>query len=105
MAEYIVKETLQAKLNRKKAEPANKRYTEGWNDAILMVKSMIHSEKAADVAPVRHGKWIEPPRLYYGTKQYECSLCYSDTFWNKHSITEKYTFCPNCGAKMDGGEP
>ena len=43
MAEYIVKETLQAKLNRKKAEPANKRYTEGWNDAILMVKSMIHS--------------------------------------------------------------
>lgn len=35
MAEYIVKETLQAKLNRKKAEPANKRYTEGWNDAIL----------------------------------------------------------------------
>ena len=101
MAEYLSKETLQEKLNRKKAGPANKRYTEGWNDAILMVKSMIHSEKAADVAPVRHGRWIEPPRLYYGAKQYECSLCYSDTFWNKHSITEKYPHCPNCGAKMD----
>ena len=56
---------------------------------------------AADVAPVRHGRWIEPSRLYYGAKQYECSLCYSDTFWNKHSITEKYPCCPNCGCKMD----
>ncbi len=56
---------------------------------------------AADVAPVRHGRWVEPSRLYYGAKQYECSLCYSDTFWKKHSITEKYPHCPNCGAKMD----
>ena len=55
----------------------------------------------ADVAPVRHGRWIEPSRLYYGAKQYECSLCYSDTFWNKHSITEKYPHCPNCGATME----
>ena len=55
----------------------------------------------ADVAPVRHGRWIETPRLYYGAKQYECSLCYSDTFWNKHSIYEKYPHCPNCGAIMD----
>ena len=59
---------------------------------------------AADVAPVRHGKWIEPSRLYYGAKQYECSLCCSDTFWKKHSITEKYPHCPNCGAKMDEGD-
>ena len=57
----------------------------------------------ADVAPVRHGRWIEPSRLYYGAKQYECSLCCSDTFWNKHSITEKYPHCPNCGAKMMEG--
>ena len=56
---------------------------------------------STDVAPVRHGRWIEPTRLYYGAKQYECSLCYSDTFWKKHSITEKYPRCPNCGAKMD----
>ena len=59
---------------------------------------------AADVAPVVHGRWIEPSRLYYGAKQYECSLCYSDTFWKKHSITEKYPHCPNCGCRMDGGD-
>ena len=56
----------------------------------------------SDVAQVRHGRWVEPQRLYYGAKQYECSLCYSDTFWKKHSITEKYPCCPNCGAIMDG---
>ena len=56
---------------------------------------------SADVAPVRHGRWIEPSRLYYGAKQYECSLCCSDTFWNKHSITVKYPHCPNCGATME----
>lgn len=68
-----------------------------------LLMELVEKAKAADVAPVRHGRWIEPTRLYYGAKQYECSICYSDTFWKKHSITEKYTFCPNCGAKMDGG--
>ena len=58
----------------------------------------------ADVTKVHHGRWIEPSRLYYGAKQYECSLCYSDTFWKKHSITEKYPYCPNCGCRMDGGD-
>ena len=97
MTEYLSKETLQAKLNRKKAEPANKRYTEGWNDAILMVKSMIHSEKAADVAPVRHGRWLPFHSTAAGDIQY-CSAC-------EIGCTLKPNYCPNCGAKMDGGEP
>lgn len=63
----------------------------------------IEALPAADVAPVVNGRWIETPRLYYGAKQYECSLCCSDTFWNKHSITVKYPHCPNCGCRMDGG--
>ena len=68
------------------------------------IYAVIDNAPAADVVPVRHGRWIEPSRLYYGAKQYECSLCCSDTFWKKHSITEKYPHCPNCGAKMDGGD-
>ena len=70
---------------------------------IKKLNEVIDFINSKDVSPVRHGRWIEPPRLYYGAKQYECSLCYSDTFWNKHSITEKYPCCPNCGATMDGG--
>ena len=41
---------------------------------------------SADVEPVRHGRWIEPPRLYYGAKQYNCSLCYdkAKTLFGEH---------------------
>lgn len=97
MAEYLSKETLQEKLNRKKAGPANKRYTEGWNDAILMVKSMIHSEKPADVSPVRHGQWeCGKP----------CPVCGRDRFEGLDAdiwADWEPPYCPNCGAKMDGG--
>ena len=67
----------------------------------------VHIRDTDDVVkvfvPARHGRWIEPKRLCYGAKQYECSLCYSDTFWKKHSITVKFPYCPNCGCRMDGG--
>ena len=63
---------------------------------------------AADVAPVRHGEWLN----FYGDfSTAECELCaelyevspdespqkeYFDAF------KEFYRYCPNCGAKMDG---
>ena len=93
MAEYIEREAaIRALLNDAPEQVGYSR-----EDAADCISYM----DAADVAPVRHGRWIETPRLYYGAKQYECSLCYSDTFWNKHSIYEKYPHCPNCGAIMD----
>ena len=96
MSEYIKKEDIEQKIQ------------DGLNNMALghdaiEVLGMIYEMPSEDVAKVRHGRWIETPRLYYGAKQYECSLCYSDTFWNKHCITEKYPHCPNCGAKMSEG--
>lgn len=103
MAEYIIKETLQAKLNRKKAGPANKRYTEGWNDAILMVKSMIHSEKAADVAPVVHGRWDDSGRYTFpgGSTAVRCTNCGCALTESEYRMNN-WNYCPVCGAKMDG---
>ena len=54
---------------------------------------------AADVAPVRHGRWIEHKHFnhdHYIDSTYECSEC---------NVEEPLTsdYCPNCGAKMDGG--
>ena len=93
MAEYIEREAaIRALLNDSPEQVGYSR-----EDAADCIRYM----DAADVAPVRHGRWIEPSRLYYGAKQYECSFCYSDTFWKKHNITVKYPHCPNCGAKMD----
>ena len=54
----------------------------------------------ADVATVRHGRWIEksaPARKIY----FECSQCGAHE--NKHTAIKGY-YCWRCGAKMDGGE-
>lgn len=95
MAEYIKREyAIDAVLDVYYDTPDIDLSGEKFEAAILKIQ-------AANVAPVRHGKWIEPTQLYYGAKQYECSLCYSDKFWNKHNITVKYPHCPNCGAIME----
>lgn len=43
MARPIDADYLMERLNRKKAGPANKRYTEGFNDCLMRVRSMVHS--------------------------------------------------------------
>ena len=100
MAEYLSKETLQEKLNRKKAGPANKRYTEGWNDAVLMVESMIHSEKATDVIPVRHGRWLDGKCTVCGWEEPDVGT------WDGYDAEAwiETPYCPNCGALMDGDD-
>lgn len=72
-------------------------------ETIDAVKNHINAIPAADVAPVVHGEGIQTPYCFFRKRCYECSRCYSDQFWNKYRITEKYPQCPNCGAKMNGG--
>ena len=49
---------------------------------------------AADVAPVVHAQWIED-----GSGIIICPECKRG-----YNLIAKYThYCPNCGAKMDGG--
>ena len=54
---------------------------------------------SADVAPVRHGRWIEKEKYTFGI-MYDCSLCENRILDNGHS----WNYCPHCGAKMDGGD-
>lgn len=49
---------------------------------------------AADVAPVRHGRWIEA-----GSYQI-CSECGEEHAWDEY----RATYCEDCGARMDGGD-
>lgn len=55
-----------------------------------------HFMDAADVVPVRHGRWINHTMID-GHIHAECSEC--------HKVRIIDNYCPNCGAKMDGGEP
>lgn len=59
----------------------------------------IKAIPAADVAPVRHGKWIEDSDEDEETESaWNCSECHH-TFWFYEPLL--YQYCPNCGAKME----
>lgn len=69
------------------------KWMDGYDGAMAM--EIAASAPAADVAPVVHGRWVDAGR---GIKA--CSNC-------NHGIKEHMAcvnhYCPNCGAKMDGG--
>lgn len=107
MAEYIEREALQAALVRKRCGVANQRYTEGWNDCLLRVKSMVSKAPAADVAPVVHGRW---KLLCKGdwASVFVCSVCgrreritESESYNAQLKMPREYPYC-HCGARMDG---
>ena len=60
-------------------------------------KQIITDFPTADVAPVRHGRWICRNKWKPSEFKYECSICHDGS-----DLESKY--CPNCGAKMDGGD-
>ena len=57
---------------------------------------------AADVAPMRHGRWVLDEKRYV----VYCSECSEPVSYypNIRDVREENHYCPNCGAKMDGGE-
>ena len=56
----------------------------------------IDNLPAADVAPVRHGRWI--PSDYTGDCCYTCSEC---GFERDAYLLDIGDYCPECGARMD----
>lgn len=59
----------------------------------------------ADVAPVRHGRWEGTADGYAdGELVYDMWAC-SECGFDADGAEEKpeWKYCPNCGAKMDGG--
>ena len=62
-------------------------------------ESAILKIQAADVAPVRHGRWIDGDPY--------CPICRKNKFVGLDAdiwADWKPDYCPNCGAKMDGGD-
>ena len=59
----------------------------------------IEAAPTVDAVEVVHGRWIEQEKYTFGV-MYDCSICDNRILDNGHS----WNYCPNCGAKMDGGE-
>lgn len=55
---------------------------------------ILREAPTIDVAPVVHGRWIMHDDEFGLTC--ECSACHIETMGDGN-------YCPNCGAKMDGG--
>ena len=77
----------------------NRAYGEGWNACI----AMIEAAPAVDAAPVVHARavWINPLDPRKKICIWKCSsLCSACGDY----VAVGWKYCPNCGAKMDGGE-
>lgn len=95
MTEYLEKAAL-VRILRAKAEMG--RLSE-YSVCFDNVAKMIELLPAADVAEVKHGKWIEYPRAHY----FKCSECKETVPYKKAVLIRgkrKYKYCPHCGAKM-----
>ena len=61
---------------------------------------ILREAPTIDVTPVRHGKWVSVPHKLARV----CSVCNRDEPYKFADIdADVYDYCPNCGAKMDGG--
>ncbi len=67
-------------------------YCAGWNGLIRL----LEKAPTVDAVPVVHGRWNSMDG--YKTRKV-CSEC----GWDVPEYGKFYSYCPNCGAKMDGG--
>lgn len=88
MAEYVEREKVLSK-----AAPV-----EGCFSDMISAYDVVMLP-AADVAPVRHGRIIET--IEDGHMKRDFSCCGAD--FTKMTCWMNPKYCPNCGAKMDGG--
>ena len=96
MAEYIEREAISEEIRKYYYKnPPNFSYGEGFDRGLDRAQRAILDAPAADVAPVRHGRWIASHDEFCA-----CSICKYPVYavWNQTN------YCPNCGAKMDGGD-
>lgn len=62
--------------------------------------TMVKAAETIDAEPVRHGRW----RINMEFADYECSVCKQGDVISPYFERLKMNYCPNCGAKMDGGK-
>ena len=71
---------------------------DGYSDFVFA--GHIHQAPTIDAVPVVHGEWIEVnDAIITGT----CSVCGWQAFFAETDVNGM-PYCPNCGAKMDGGK-
>lgn len=93
MAEYINRDALLKAISKVGGSPLSEWDTVG-------VVSLVANQPAADVAPVRRGRWV---RVGDGTTCSEClaGMKRTDGIQTEWVDLSMMLFCPKCGSKMD----
>ena len=93
MDEYIERE---AAIEEIMCEPPDAHYPQWYADKIKAIS-------AADVAPVRHGRWDSSGKYRFqkdnsvAVRCTECGCCLTEPEYREYT----WNYCPVCGAKMD----
>lgn len=91
MTEYIEREALMLRID-----------CHGTNKFGMLdedIRAFVKAQPAADVEPVVHGEWREN-----GLNGFAYALiCSKCGYIDGYPFNDRYRYCPNCGAKMDGG--
>ena len=99
MAEYIERGALMQfpiRRDHYDRKNGNKHFINGIESVLEYAANL----PAADVAPVVHGRWISKnPHGYEWA--FFCSNC---DYVDGYPFKDRHNYCPNCGAKMDGGD-
>lgn len=72
----------------------------------IIASRLLDEIPAADVSPVRHGRWVNedfPDEQADATDPAICSECKEPDHKAEHGYAILSKYCHNCGAKMDGG--
>lgn len=93
MAEYIEREAAIDAIMKVYVRTAGHKARE----RVFEAEEAVHRLPVADVAPVVHGRW-----RYCGFLQ-ECQTCGEIYSMHGGNAGKSWNYCPNCGAKMDGG--
>lgn len=96
MPNLIDRDALYDKLENAKWESDFQNGHAPWNLGARV--QTIANMPTVDAKPVVHGTWIEEPYLLGVTRR--CNVC-GENYGMPHGV---FNFCPNCGAKNDGGD-
>jgi hypothetical protein len=90
--EYISKEDAKNALLNKGQHTTRYRLGETWELNFMEILEALDTIPCADVQPVKRGKW---KKRMSTSDSIKCSVC-----GNNHGYETSY--CPHCGARMDG---
>lgn len=103
MAEYIEREAARTLIkNYGKGAISDGMKTLDPVDDIISLAKGVDLIPVADVAPVRHGRWLKSGKEVCGDHQYFCSEC-NEEYWEGLSWPDRAHYCPNCGS-YNGGD-